>query len=120
MYGCPGEVHKAFSKVSAEEIRAAIRHKLSNVTCLRVVIDFIDGDGELTFSTHIQRLSSRCFYQLRQLRTIHHSLDKEAAKTLVHAFIVTQLEYCNSVLSDLTMILLSLDNSNRSRMLLLV
>ena len=76
--------------------------------------DVINGDGELTFSTHIQRL----FYQLRQLRTIHYSLDNEAAKTLVHAFIVTQLDYCNSVLSGMTKILL--DNSGRSWMLLLV
>jgi len=69
-------------------------------------------DCELTFATHVQRLSSHCFYQLRQLRTILHSLNEKAAKKLVHAFIVTWIEYCNSVLSGITKILL--DNSSRS------
>ena len=68
-----------------------------DVTLLGVVID-----QELTFAAHVRRLSSRCFYQLRQLRTIRHSLNEEAIKTLIHAFVVTRLDYCNSILSGIT------------------
>ena len=68
-----------------------------DVTCLGVTID-----REMTFAKHVRRLSSRCFYQLRQLRTIRHSLNEEVAKTLVHAFVVSRLDYCNSILSGVT------------------
>lgn len=69
----------------------------NEVICLGVVLD-----QELTFAAHVRRLSSRCFYQLRQLRTIRHSLNEQAAKNLVHAFVVARLDYCNSVLSGVT------------------
>jgi hypothetical protein len=69
--------------------------ELSNeVTLLGVVVD-----SELTFALHIKRLVRRCFYQLRQLHTIRHTLTMEAAKTLIHAFVTSRLDYCNSVLS---------------------
>ena len=64
------------------------------VTLLGVVVD-----REVTFAAHIKRLAGRCFYQLRQLRTIRRTLTLDAAKTLVHAFITSRLDYCNSVLS---------------------
>ena len=50
------------------------------VTCLGVLID-----SDLTFVAHVRRLTGRCIYQLRQLRTIRRTLTTEAAKTLVHA-----------------------------------
>ena len=51
----------------------------------------------MTFTAHIRRLSGRCFYQLRQLRTVRRGLTVEAARTLVHAFIISRVDYCNSV-----------------------
>ena len=36
---------------------------------------------------------------LRQLRRVRRSLDVESVKTLVHAFVTTRLDYCNSVLA---------------------
>jgi len=38
------------------------------------------------------------FYHLRQLRPVLRSLTHEAARTLVHAFIPSRLDYCNSLL----------------------
>ena len=58
------------------------------VTLLGVVVD-----REVTFAPHIKRLAGRCFYQLRQLRTIRRTLTLDAAKTLVHAFITSCLDY---------------------------
>ena len=39
-----------------------------------------------------------CFSQLRQLRQVRSSLTIETTKTLVHAFVSSRLDYCNSLL----------------------
>ena len=50
-------------------------------------------------SAHIRRLSAKCIYHLRQLRVVRRTLTDDAAKTLVHAFITSRIDYCNSVFS---------------------
>ena len=40
-----------------------------------------------------------CFYWLRQFRRVRRSLDHDAMKTLVHAFITSRVDYCNAVLA---------------------
>ena len=55
-------------------------------------------DPELTMAAHVSKLCQVCFYQLRQIRTIRHSLSTPSRLTLVHAFISSRLDYCNSVL----------------------
>ena len=37
-------------------------------------------------------------HKLRQLRLVRSSLNEESAKTLVHAFVSSRLDYCNSLL----------------------
>jgi len=39
-----------------------------------------------------------CFLQIRQLWKIRRSLSVENAKTLVHALMVSRIDYCNSIL----------------------
>ena len=46
----------------------------------------------------LDSLSGKCFYHLRQIRTVRRSLTKDAAQTLVHAFISSRIDYCNSIL----------------------
>ena len=43
-----------------------------------------------------------CFFQLRQLRSIKQSLMIEATKKLVHAFVGSRLDYCNSVFAGIS------------------
>ena len=43
-----------------------------------------------------------CFNQLRKIRTICQSLSDNAIRTLIHSFVVTRIDYCNSVLSGIT------------------
>ena len=62
----------------------------TEVTCLGVVFD-----SELTFSKHVKSVVRRCFYHLRQLRTVRKSLTTESVKTLVQALIASRLDYCN-------------------------
>ena len=58
------------------------RTKLSRVT-QHLVLDVADD---------------RCFYHLRQMRTVRRSLTEDAAKTTVHAFVTSRIDYCNSVI----------------------
>lgn len=55
-------------------------------------------DSNLNFSKHILNTCKLCFFQLRQLRTIRRSLTPEATTLLVHAFISSRVDYCNSLL----------------------
>ena len=63
------------------------------VNCLGVILD-----AELTMVQHIRGVTGRCFYQLRQIRAIRKSLTVETVKLLVHAFVNSRLDYCDSVL----------------------
>ena len=65
------------------------------VTLLGVVID-----EELKFTSDIKRLTGRCYYQSRQLRTVRCALSKETSKLLVHALIISRLDYCNIVFNN--------------------
>ena len=56
-------------------------------------------DKELKMDLHVGSMVRSCFYQLRQIRTIRQSLSDNATRTLIHSFIVTRVDYCNSVLS---------------------
>jgi len=66
---------------------------MSTVRDLGVVID-----SRLTMADHITAVCRSGYYQLRQLRCVVQSLTPEAAMTLVHSFVSTRLDYCNSVL----------------------
>ena len=55
--------------------------------------------SDLSFKRHVQAVSCSSFFQLRQLRNVRHSVDNETAATLIHAFVSSRLDYCNSLLS---------------------
>ena len=56
------------------------------------------SDSELTFADHISLLMRSSFYQLRRLRAIRRSVSPKVFLTIVHAFICTRMDYCNSLL----------------------
>jgi len=55
--------------------------------------------SDLSLKKHVSGICSTCFYWLRQIRRIRQSLDTDSATTLVHAFIVSPVDYCNIVLA---------------------
>ena len=55
-------------------------------------------DSQLSMADHVASLCELCFFQLRQLRLVRSSLTDDSVKTLVHAFVSSRLDYCNSVL----------------------
>ena len=44
-----------------------------------------------------QHVASTCFYHLRRLRQIRRRISAEVASQLVLAFIISRLDYCNSI-----------------------
>jgi len=66
----------------------------SSVRCLGVTLD-----SELTLKQHVSKLTSSCFYQMRELWQIRPYLDNKSVEILVHAFISSRLDYCNVILA---------------------
>ena len=58
-------------------------------------------DNEMSMTTHVNKISGVCFYQLRRLKKIRRILDPDITARLVSAYIVSRLDYCNSVLAGL-------------------
>jgi len=55
-------------------------------------------DDRLSMAEQVTAICRACSYQLRQLRSVVHSLTPEAAKTLVRVFICCRLDNCNALL----------------------
>ena len=47
---------------------------------------------------HIRLLTGKCSVQLHQFRIVRKSLDMGTINLLVHAFVNSRLDYCNSLL----------------------
>ena len=58
-------------------------------------------DSELTMKTHISKVVSCCHHQLRRIRQVRRLVGQDVAQQLVSAFILSRLDYCNSLLSRL-------------------
>ncbi|XP_053301931.1 uncharacterized protein LOC128460693, partial [Pleuronectes platessa] len=56
-------------------------------------------DPDLSFNSHLKQISRTAFFHLRNISKIRHVLSQKDAEKLVHAFITSRLDYCNSLLS---------------------
>ena len=75
--------------------------------CLRIETDtnsptkIIRDLGVLLMTTHVNKISGVCFYQLRRLKRIRRILGPDITARLVSAYIISRLDYLNSVLAGL-------------------
>ena len=53
---------------------------------------------KISVSVHMTKICSAAFYHLYNIRKIRKYLTKECTETLIHAFISSKLDYCNSLL----------------------
>uniref|UniRef100_A0A8C5QC46 Reverse transcriptase domain-containing protein n=1 Tax=Leptobrachium leishanense TaxID=445787 RepID=A0A8C5QC46_9ANUR len=74
----------------------------NQVRCLGVTLD-----SALSFIPHIQSLSSSCRYQLSKISRIRPFLTAVTTKQLIHALVISRLDYCNNLLSGLPLSRLS-------------
>ena len=90
--------------IGSNEQRESIISRLGNlgkecntsVKNLGVIID-----SELNFNTHINNVTKIAFFHLRNIARIRDYLSLDDAKTLIHAFVFSRLDYCNAILSGL-------------------
>ena len=56
------------------------------------------GYNDMSMSVHIGKTCSKALYGLYKIRQIRKFLSPESTKTLIHAFVTSYLDYCNSLL----------------------
>lgn len=86
------------------EQRESIRSRLGNLSVesnnpVKNLGVFIDS--ELNFNAHINHVTKTAFFHLRNIARIRAFLSLDNAKTLIHAFVFSRLDYCNALLSGL-------------------
>ncbi len=54
-------------------------------------------DRHIRLSQHISSLRRQCFFQLHRIGRIRRHLADDSAKILVHALVLSRLDYCNSL-----------------------
>ncbi len=58
-------------------------------------------DDQLTFKEHIAKTARSCRFALHNIRKIRPFLTEHAAQLLVHALVISRLDYCNALLAGL-------------------
>ena len=58
-------------------------------------------DSTLDMTQHIINICKICFYYLSWIRKVRKYLSFESAKSIVHALVMSRLDYCNSILIGL-------------------
>ena len=55
-------------------------------------------DCHLTMKVHVSNIAQTCYFELRRLASIRRFLTSTATATLVSAFVLSRIDYCNSLL----------------------
>ena len=55
-------------------------------------------DCHLTMNAHVSFIARTCYFELRRLASIRRFLTSTATATLVSAFVLSRIDYCNSLL----------------------
>ncbi len=59
-------------------------------------------DSGMTLEAHANSVMSAAFYHIKKTGSIRNHLTQEAAITLVHAHVTSRLDFCNTLLCDLS------------------
>ena len=54
-------------------------------------------DSELGFDVQARHCVKSCYYHLRRISQIKRYVDQDCLRSLVHAFVTSRLDYCNSL-----------------------
>ena len=55
-------------------------------------------DCHLTMNAHVSNIARTCYFELRRLASIRRFLTSTATATIVSAFVLSRIDYCNSLL----------------------
>ena len=118
MEKCVSDVRKwmllnrlAINDSKTEVMLVGSRHQLAKVTidgvkvgdstiipASHVKILGVIQDSRLSMEKHVSSICQKGFYQLYRLNQIRKFLTVQSTQTLVHAFVSSNLDYCNSLL----------------------
>ena len=82
-------------------IAGDIIHRSTTVKNLGVIFDQF-----MTLEPHIDKVVKDCFFHLNQISSVRKNLTTYAAKILVQAYVISRLDYCNSLFIGLPKYLL--------------
>ena len=55
-------------------------------------------DCHLTMNAHVSNIARTCYFELRRLASIRRFLTSAATATLISAFVLSRIDYCNSLM----------------------
>ena len=83
------------SKISIDKLRVG-EVLISPVSAVRDLGSWLDI--HMSMNMHVSKICSKAFRSLYHIKQIRKYLTDDATKILVHAFITSHLDYCNSLL----------------------
>ena len=69
---------------------------VSKISVVRILGAWFDD--QLTMAVHITKICSAAFYHLHNIRRIRKYPSVDAAATLIHSYVSSRIDYCNSLL----------------------
>ena len=64
-------------------------------------------DSNMTLEKQVNNINKRAFLELKRIRQIRHYLSQEAEEQLVHSFVSSTIDFCNSLMYGCTRNLLN-------------
>ena len=58
-------------------------------------------DNLMSMENQVNKITKSAYFQIRNISKIRKNLDTETTKTLVHALVISKIDYCNSLLVNL-------------------
>ena len=56
-------------------------------------------DQSLSFQQHVANICRMCYFEIRRISSIRHVLTENTTQTLLCAFVLSRLDYCNALLA---------------------
>ena len=92
-------------------VGGSVRHKIT--TCELAVMTFLSKamskvsgviytDATLSMAKHIDLISRSAYLEIRRISSVRHLLRRKATVQLMCSFALSRLDYCNSLLIDIT------------------
>ena len=93
------KTEETFDRLGDKTVRLGVRLgdiTVETSTSVRNLGSYIDSDTNMT--THINHLVRTCFYHLRRIKHIRRFITTKTAILLVNSFVISRVDYCNSLL----------------------
>ena len=95
-YSCCQPISNPSTTLITDRGKVRIMVHSAAIACIRNLGVYQESTGSI--SSHVNHISKSCFFSLHRLSKIRSCLNQSTTEKLVHAFITSRLDYCNSIL----------------------